>query len=497
MMLSAVIPACLFAAAVSASLMGSLNTRRSFDHFLDRELKVSNGLSEMHAQGLQMGQALRNIVLDPANRKGHENFQAAGKTYDQAYAQTLAAAAGMPALEHLQSLRPLRERHAATQARVLDLVKTDPASAMRDLTAEETPAWRALKADLLEQIGQARAQSEVARQTMQAQSDRTTLITLALALVALLTSVIATVFSQRAVIHELGGEPADARRMLQRVASGDLTGPVDGHEGLMGELATMQASLRQLVGQVRASTASISTASGEIATGNLDLSSRTEQTASNLQQTAASMEQLTGTVRQTADSVQAACQLAASAQTAAVHGGDVFSHVVATMNGINTSSRRIADIIGVIDSIAFQTNILALNAAVEAARASEQGRGFAVVASEVRSLAQRSATAAQEIKALIGASVEQAESGARLVQEAGSSIEEIVASVRRVSDVMGGIATSAAQQSDGLGEVNDAVAHLDHLTQQNAALVEQSAAATESLKDQAGSLSRLVDTFHL
>ena len=262
----------------------------------------------------------------------------------------------------------------------------------------------------------------------------------------------------------------------------------------------LQQALRHVettIGAVRASAESITTASTEIASGNLDLSQRTENAASSLQQTASSMEQLTATVRHSADSAVQAKNLAASAALVAQRGGTVVSQVVTTMNDINGSSKKIADIIGTIDGIAFQTNILALNAAVEAARAGEQGRGFAVVASEVRSLAQRSAEAAREIKSLIGASVDRVEAGTRLVADAGQTMSEIVASVQRVADIIGEISAATGEQSSGIGLVNVAVADLDHSTQQNAALVEESAAAAGSLKEQASRLVQLVATFHI
>ena len=286
------------------------------------------------------------------------------------------------------------------------------------------------------------------------------------------------------------------------ISHNDLSRPVHSDRSdelgdLLRELDQMRNSLHQVVSQVRGSSGSITTASAEIATGNQDLSGRTEQTASNLQQAASSMEQLTGAVRQSADSARQAEQLASSAAEVAARGGQVVSEVVATMNEINTSSKRIADIIGVIDGIAFQTNILALNAAVEAARAGEQGRGFAVVASEVRSLAGRSAEAAREIKVLIGASVDKVESGSRLVADAGHTMTEIVSSVQRVSDIIGEITAAASEQSDGIGQINSAVSQLDQMTQQNAALVEQSAAAAESLKDQAVRLSDVMSIFRL
>ncbi|CAN5820441.1 methyl-accepting chemotaxis protein [soil metagenome] len=266
---------------------------------------------------------------------------------------------------------------------------------------------------------------------------------------------------------------------------------------LLRALGAMVGQLNNSLQTVRDATESIGTASAEIATGGQDLSMRTEQTASNLQQAASSMEQLTGTVKQSADSARRANQLASSAAEVAARGGAVVAQVVATMDDINASSKKISDIIGVIDGIAFQTNILALNAAVEAARAGEQGRGFAVVASEVRSLAQRSSEAAKEIKTLIGASVEKVEGGSRLVADAGQTMTEIVGSVQRVSDIIGEITAAAAEQSDGIGQINGSVTQLDQMTQQNAALVEESAAAAESLKEQSNRLSVVVRAFRL
>ena len=262
---------------------------------------------------------------------------------------------------------------------------------------------------------------------------------------------------------------------------------------LLRALQQMKSSLEQ----VRTSSESIGLATQEIASGNTDLSHRTEQAASSLQQTSSAMTELTGTVTQTADSARTANQLASSASEVAARGGHVVAEVVSTMDQINASSKKISDIIGTIDGIAFQTNILALNAAVEAARAGEQGRGFAVVASEVRSLAQRSAEAAREIKTLIGASVERVEAGSRLVADAGTTMTEIVASVQRVSDIIGEISAAAAEQSSGIGQVNQAVAQLDQMTQQNAALVEESAAAAESLKDQSHQLADAISSFKL
>jgi len=290
--------------------------------------------------------------------------------------------------------------------------------------------------------------------------------------------------------------------VARKVAAGDLTTEVRVRTGdeageLMAALKDMNASLVSIVSKVRAGTGAIATAAHEISDGNQDLSNRTEQQASSLEETASSMEELTSTVKQNADNARQANQLAASAADTAARGGEVVAEVVVTMGSINEASRKIADIITVIDGIAFQTNILALNAAVEAARAGEQGRGFAVVAGEVRNLAQRSAAAAKEIKGLIGDSVSRVEAGSRLVDQAGRTMDEVVASVKRVSDIISEIAAASEEQREGIEQVNGAIVQMDRVTQQNAALVEQAAAAAAAMREQAGGLAHLVDTFQL
>jgi len=305
----------------------------------------------------------------------------------------------------------------------------------------------------------------------------------------------------RSLTRALGAEPAELGAAAQRVADGELTSIPGANSAPVGSvlasLGAMQSSLSDIVGQVRGASESIATGSAQIATGNADLSQRTEEQASALQQTAATMDQLGTTVRHNSENAKQANQLAVGASQVATKGGDVVSRVVGTMKGINDSSKRIADIIGVIDGIAFQTNILALNAAVEAARAGEQGRGFAVVAGEVRNLAQRSAAAAKEIKSLITSSVEQVEQGSSLVDEAGRTMEEIVGAIKRVSDIVAEISAASVEQSSGVSQVGQAVSQMDQVTQQNAALVEESAAAAESLRQQAQRLVGSVSVFKL
>ena len=329
-------------------------------------------------------------------------------------------------------------------------------------------------------------------------SRRTQLLILLLAVGASLISVAVAFFSTRSITGPLG----EAVGIARRVADGDLTSVIDvGNSDETGQmmqaLKHMNSSLTSIVAEVRAGTESISVASGQIANGNLDLSTRTEQQAASLGETSGAMRQLTGTVQQNADNARQANQLAAQASEVALRGGSVVSHVIDTMGSITASSKKIVDIIGVIDGIAFQTNILALNAAVEAARAGEQGRGFAVVASEVRNLAQRSAAAAKEIKTLIGDSVDKVREGSTLVQQAGVTMEEVVASVRRVTDIMGEITSASQEQSIGIANVNHTILEMDETTQQNAALVEEAAAAAASMQGQAAKLARVVSVFKL
>jgi len=500
LLLAFVAPAFLFVASLAGSIWALNQTQRGFDNYIQTEQAIANGVREMYAQGLQMGQALRNIVLDPNKPTAYDNLKVAREAFDKAYAETLAPAKGTVLEPALLGVMALRQTQAKAQDEVMALVKTDATQAISLLNSTETPAWRALRSELL---ALRKASGELSVQTneaVNAQARRSSWMALGGALLAVLAATLLCRVLHLTVQREIGGDPALARVSLHRIAEGDLTGapPVVKEAGsLMGALAGMQTALRSLVVEVHQSSASIEVATREISMGNHDLSARTEQTASNLEETAASMEQLNSTMRQSADAARQASQMAVSNAEVAARGGQVVGQVVATMNEINHSSKKINDIIGVIDGIAFQTNILALNAAVEAARAGEQGRGFAVVAAEVRNLAQRSAEAAKEIKGLIGTSVDKVEAGTRLVAEAGSTIGEVVANAQRVADIIGEITAASGEQSSGIGQVNIAVNQLDQMTQQNAALVEQSAAAADSLKDQAARLAQVIGVFRV
>jgi methyl-accepting chemotaxis protein len=334
-----------------------------------------------------------------------------------------------------------------------------------------------------------------------AHAEKSTLAMLIVGLAAMLALAAFGVHAVRAILSQIGGEPAYAAAIADRIASGDLAVEVTLKQGdqssMLCSMKKMRDSLARIVGDVRRGADTIASASSQIATGNMDLSSRTEEQAGSLEETAASLEELTSTVRQNSDNARQANSLALTASEIAGKGGAVVAEVVTTMGEINDSARKIVDIITVIDGIAFQTNILALNAAVEAARAGEQGRGFAVVAGEVRTLAQRSAAAAKEIKSLIDDSVQKVENGSRLVDEAGTTMAEVVDSVKRVSDIVSEITAASQEQATGVEQINQAVTQMDEVTQQNAALVEEAAAASQSLQDQAASLAQTVSVFRI
>ena len=475
-------------------------------HSLDGIVNDNNiqikAISEMRQSVMSIGLATRNMALmsDPAQVDSEGERIVDDRDEYNSYVETLQR------LVTTDSGRALLARIAAAQAATDPLTDQVVALLKQQKRAEATvilveQVWgkqRSWIATLDEMVRVQERRADVATEAAAASYQLALMLTVAISAAALLMGAL----TAWGVTRSITGPLRQAVGLARRVAKGDLRGELkstskDEAGQLTQALIEMHDSLVQIVSEVRSGTSTIAVASGEITAGNLDLSARTEQQASALEETASSMEQLMATVKQNAENARQADVLARSASAIAVQGGAVVSQVVHTMGSINSSAKRIVDIIGVIDGIAFQTNILALNAAVEAARAGEQGRGFAVVAGEVRSLAHRSAAAAKEIKMLIEDSVQQVDTGTQLVDQAGATMQEIVASVKRVNDIMDAITVASDEQTSGIEQINAAVSQMDAVTQQNAALVEEAAAAAEALQEQAGALAEVVNIFRL
>ena len=454
--------------------------------------------------------AVRDVVLAPSDEARKKEIESIARLADfyatsaaQLDAVLKAASLVPPEVEPMvQALKDIEARTVATTVKVVALMQSgDRAGAEALLWTEAKPKYEQWLAAANKLIDYEEARIIKNSNTANQDASQFTGVMLSITFLAVLISVAATVTVSRSIGRELGAEPSEVRSVVQAIEQGNLTVPVQVRPGdtssVMVAVRDMQQRFHELVSAVRDNIQELRVTSDNIGSGNRNLGNRTEQAASSLEETAASMEELTATVRQSADSARQANQLATTAAGTATKGGEVMQQVVSTMQDIHQSSKKIADIIGVIDGIAFQTNILALNAAVEAARAGEQGRGFAVVASEVRSLAQRSAAAAKEIKSLIQSSVEKVDSGTQLVANAGATMDEIVQGVQRVNGIIGEISTAAAEQSDGISQVNLAVTQLDQMTQQNGALVGESTTAAENLRQQARRLAELVAVFQV
>ena len=492
----------LFILALSAALVATFSAKDKFEHFINQDQAELHTATTMYAQGLQMGQALRNVVMDPANRTAYKNLNDAAAEFGIQQVRATELLANSPGeLAMINEVIALRAQQKPIQDKIVALAATDQAGAIALIAKEETPVWRQIR-DRLTKFSKAKNEAvAVTRAEMEAFTSKMVTISLTLAVLALLSGTALMGWLIGNVMKQLGGEPDYAARIAQNIAEGDFSAPValrrNDDASLLFSIDAMRVRLSQTLSDVQQAAQSVNVGAREISAGNADLSARTEQQAASLEETASSMEEMTSTVHQNAENAQQAKQFGKNAADVAVKGGAVVGRVVETMASIKDGSRKIVEIISVIDGIAFQTNILALNAAVEAARAGEQGRGFAVVAGEVRTLAQRSAAAAKEIKELIGHSVERVDAGSVLVDEAGATMSQIVSSVQSVTSILDEIAAASQEQSSGIEQINLAITQMDEVTQQNAALVEEAAAAAQSMQDQAERLAGAVAQFKL
>jgi len=475
---------------------------RELDRVAREDFQVQELVLRTHGHFKQQIQEWKNVLLrgkDPAKLARHwDGFEASEKGAAAAAREARAGAASEEVRAQLGAFLDAHKEAGARYRKALEAYKAagfDPYAGDKAVEGVDRQATQTL----LEAVTKAEEHGTRSVVAAVQSADRVYRVAIGALVVSMLLALVALwIYVRRSVLEPL----KSAARFAERIAQGDLTAEIratsrDEAGQLMTALGRMNSELSAVVSQVRTSAEAVVIASGQVSAGTTDLSQRTEEQASSLEETAASMEELSSTVRQNADNARQADELARSASKRAEQGGAEVVHVVTTMSDISVSAKRIADIISVIDGIAFQTNILALNAAVEAARAGEQGRGFAVVASEVRSLAQRSAQAAKEIKGLIGTSVEKVEAGTRLVEQAGDTIQALVIDVKRVSDLMGSIAEASAEQSRGVQQVNKTVTEMDKVVQQNASAVQESAAAAEGMRRQAEDLVRAVSTFHL